>query len=137
MNSSNISIKNMKSIIAFLLTLSFIANVKGDEYSVNGLIEYLKQEEYFDIIQEVNIYLGNDIAIGLCKELVPTNHCDEVVKYYMSSPSDPVRPARSMYTMYTPSIEDILINDQDNYNILMRNMNNMELWMLVYKLRNY
>ena len=127
----------MKSIIAFLLTLSFIANVKGDEYSVNGLIEYLKQKEYFDIIQEVNIYLGNDIAIGLCKELVPTNHCDEVVKYYMSSPSDPVRPARSMYTMYTPSIEDILINDQDNYNILMRNMNNMELWMLVYKLRNY
>ena len=129
----------MKSIIAFLLTLAFIVNVKGDEYSVSGLIEYLKQEEYFDIIETVNIYLGYDISIGFCKELVPTNQCEEVVINYMHPPRGPVQPAPggppSVY--YRPSLEDIIIHDYDNYNILTKNLNHMTLWMIVYKLGNY
>ena len=72
----------MKSfIILFLLNL-IVINTK-EEYSINNLLNYLQDNNLYDILVEVKTYFGEDVAIFLCKDFVPTNHCEDVVKVYI------------------------------------------------------
>ena len=68
-------------IILFLLNF-IVINTKED-YSINNLLNYLQDNKLYDILVEVKTYFGEDVAISLCKDFVPTNHCEDVVKVYI------------------------------------------------------
>ena len=76
----------MKSFIILFLLNFIVINTK-DSYSIDTLLNYLQENKLYEILVEVKIYFGNDVAIFLCKDFVPTNHCDEVVKVYIVVPS--------------------------------------------------
>ena len=72
----------MKSFIILFLLIFIVINSK-DSYSINNLLNYLQDNKLYDILVEVKTYLGEDVAISLCKDFVPTNHCEDVVKVYI------------------------------------------------------
>ena len=76
--------KTMRYLFYMLLLLSNIEVLRGD-YSIDTLLNYLQEKGYYDIIQAVKIYFGNDVAIDVCKELVKSNQCDIVVRIYMTT----------------------------------------------------
>ena len=79
----------MKAFIILLFTLIFAFHVKGD-YSIDSLIDYLRGNGYYEIIEQVKINFGDDIAIDFCKELVRSYDCETVVRVYMIySPKGP------------------------------------------------
>ena len=78
------------SLIVILLSFLFI--VKGQDYtaerySINPFINYLQENNYWEILEKVSIYFGNDISIEVCKSFVPSPHCEEVVRVYISTGS--------------------------------------------------
>ena len=128
----------MKSIIILVLTLAFISNVKIEDFSVEELVNYLKEVKFFDIIEQVNIFLGYDISIDFCKLLAKNNNCDKVVINYMLPPEVQVAPAKGAFPKsYGPSLEDILIHNINNYNILTQNLSQKEFWDIIEELSNY
>ena len=75
------------SVIVILLNFLFI--VKGqdytaEKYTINPFINYLQENNYWEILVQVSIYFGNDISIEICKSFVPSPHCEEVVRIYIS-----------------------------------------------------
>ena len=72
----------MKSFIILFLLNFIVINTKV-EYSINNLLNYLQENSLYEILVEVKTYFGNDVAISLCKDFVPTNHCEDVVKVYI------------------------------------------------------
>ena len=54
----------MKVLRTFLFALLFISfsNIKGG-YSIDYALNYLQENGYYDIIQQIKIYLGDDVAI--------------------------------------------------------------------------
>ena len=80
----------MKTIVCLfymMLLLSNIGVLRGD-YSINPFLDYLQEKGYYDIIQSVKIYFGDDIAIDICKELAPTIDCETVVRVYMTGENE-------------------------------------------------
>ena len=75
-------------LFTFLLALTIIINIKCN-YSINSLLDYLQEKGLYDIIKEIKIYFGDDIAIDVCKSFVETVHCEEVVRNYIYIPSGP------------------------------------------------
>ena len=78
------------SLIVILLSFLFI--VKGQDYtaqrySINPFIKYLQENKYWEILEQVSIYFGKDISIEMCKSFVPSPHCEEVVRVYISTGS--------------------------------------------------
>ncbi len=72
----------MKSFIILFLLNFIVINTKED-YTINTFLNYLKDNKLYEILVMVKTYLGDDIAISLCKDFVPSNHCEEVVKVYI------------------------------------------------------
>ena len=72
----------MKSFIILFLLIFIVINSK-DSYSINNLLNYLQDNNLYKILVEVKTYFGDDVAISLCKDFVPTNHCEDVVKIYI------------------------------------------------------
>ena len=75
------------SLIVILLNFLFI--VKGqdytaEKYTINPFINYLQENNYWEILVQVSIYFGNDVSIEICKAFVPSPHCEEVVRVYIS-----------------------------------------------------
>ena len=76
----------MKVLRTFLFALLFISfsNIKGG-YSIDYVLDYLQENGYYDIIQQIKIYLGDDVAIEVCKQFIATYDCDIIVRVYMDS----------------------------------------------------
>ena len=72
----------MKAFTILLFNLFLFSNIEGS-FSIDSLLEYLQQTGYYEIIQAVKFYYGNDVAISVCKELVQSRHCETVVRVYM------------------------------------------------------
>ena len=74
--------KTIRYLFYMILILSNIEVLKGD-YSIDTFLNYLQETGYYDIIQAIKIYYGDDIAIDICKELAQSNDCETVVRVYM------------------------------------------------------
>ena len=80
--------KTIKYLFYIILLLSNIG-VQGSYYSINILLDYLQETQYYDLIQKLKIAFGNDVAIDVCKELAKNNDCGEVVRIYMVNEPEP------------------------------------------------
>ena len=84
--------------LGYLLLIAFMLSIGHANYSINELIDFLQDNGHYKIIQMIKCCLGKDVASEYCKQLVETEHCDEVVKVYMtncgSSPDYPGAPMR-------------------------------------------
>ena len=76
--------KPIRILFFIILILSNIKVLRGD-YSSNTFIEYLQLNGYYDTIEVVKSYFGNDVAIDLCQSLVQSSDCEIVVRVYMTS----------------------------------------------------
>ena len=54
-----------------------------NDYSIDNLINFLENTGYYEILVQVKIHFGEDVAISLCKDLVKTNHCEIVINVYI------------------------------------------------------
>ena len=82
--------KALRKLLIILLLFYFINGQKG--YSIDEFIFYLQEKEYYDIIQIVKYYFGDDVAIDFCKQLTNSSKCEDVVRYYMTTGSRPITP---------------------------------------------
>ena len=76
----------MKSLFIFLIYLLLIVKNQDttvESYSVNSFIDYIQNNGYWDIFQEVKNKFGIDVSIEFCQAIVPSPHCDEVVRVYI------------------------------------------------------
>ena len=91
----------------FLLCIIFILSnvgIKGSTYSIDNLLNYLQETQYYDIIYQVKLIFGDDIAISVCKSFIATNQCEDVVRIYM----DPAgRPGQNRPPIRIPKEEDL------------------------------
>ena len=79
----------MKSFI-LILSLFFIAKTQDTTavfYSKNHFIEYLKEKGYYDILEDVKLNFGEDVAINMCSYLIISHHCNDVVRNNMKTPN--------------------------------------------------
>ena len=75
--------KTIRYLFYMILLLSNV-EVKGGDYSIDALLDFLQENGYYDIIQSIKNIFGDDIAIDVCKELAKSNNCEEVVRVYMT-----------------------------------------------------
>ena len=98
----------MKDLFIILLTLIILLEVKA-EYSIDPFINYMQEKGLYDIITQLKHYYGNDVAIDVCKEFVPNNDCEVLVRVYI--PNATRAPNEGIKTL-----ESIIFNP-DNYDI--------------------
>ena len=72
----------MKTLLFIFLPL-IIFNVDLNKYSINSLLDFLENTGFYEVLKNVKIVLGNDIAIEVCKEFVNSKDCDLVVVVYI------------------------------------------------------
>ena len=142
-------------VITFLLFIMFTITINGETtFSIDALLDYLQETGYYEIIYQVKIYFGNDIAINLCKEIVETNHCEEVVRIYMPDSSSsymhhcPKKPEmnhdikpkpsngfmdiiKKIYKEASQDIQTFIIIIINNYDILIKIMREKEILQLI------
>ena len=53
-------------VLLFMMLLVY----EQSHFSINELLDYLQETGYYDIIQQIKYFYGDDVAICLCKELV-------------------------------------------------------------------
>ena len=73
-------------ILEFLLFIIFIlSNVgaKGSSYSIDTFLDYLQEKQYYEIILQVKLRFGDDVAISVCISFIANNQCEDVVRIYM------------------------------------------------------
>ena len=93
--------------LEFLLCIIFILSnvgIKGSNYSIDNLLNYLQETQYYDIIYQVKLIFGDDIAISVCKSFIANYQCEDVVRIYM----DPAgRPGQNRPPIRIPKEEDL------------------------------
>ena len=95
-NNKNI-IKKMKLFIFLFLTLFLTIN---NDYSIDSFLDYLQEKGYWEIILNVKITFGNDVAIDICTALTESPHdCEKVVRIYMTNPPSNKCPAHPFEKM--------------------------------------
>ena len=94
----------MKWLVTLLSILFIISFVNGD-YSIGVFIDYLQNEEYYDLFQEIKTAYGGDVAIDICKGFVSSNDCEILVKVYM--------PSNSPSEYHPNPIDSIEIEDEE------------------------
>ena len=144
--------------LEYLLFIIFIlsnAGVKGSSFSIDTLLDYLQENQYYEIIFQVKLAFGDDIAISVCKSLIATNQCEEVVRVYMDnddndSSSSSARRAPSnrpkeedlcpnaktilLKVEIPQSNEDLIIYVLKYYDILSQDMNEDEIIQLIERI---
>ena len=90
----------MNAIKIVLFIIFFV--YEQSTYSINDLINYLQESGYYDVILQLKIYFGNDVAISFCQEIVESSDCERIVIVYM--PSKYIKP-------HNPLILDEIINN--------------------------
>ena len=78
-------------------------------YSIDSLIDYLIGNGYYELIQQVKMVFGNDVAIDVCISIVETSQCEEIVRVYM----EPSQTSPSPGIPRTP--DDIIDFNEDSY----------------------
>ena len=78
--------KTIRYLFCVILLLSYI-EVQGGDYSIDSFLDYLQETGYYDIMQSIKLYFGDDVAIDICQELVHSNDCETIVRVYMTSGS--------------------------------------------------
>ena len=73
---------SFRYLLCMILILSNIEPLKG-EYSIDSFINYLQEIGYFNLIQEIKLFYGEDIAVDVCEKLVDNNNCEAVVRVHM------------------------------------------------------
>ena len=72
----------MKAILFLLFVLiNFIFSSK--DASLNVFLDKIQQDGTYEVLLQVKRTLGTDIAIEMCKAMVNTNFCKEVIIHYM------------------------------------------------------
>ena len=126
----------MKTIRFLFYTMLLLSNIKilrGD-FSIDTLLDYLQEKGYYDIIQAVKTYFGDDIAIDVCKEFVQSNHCEEVVRVYMTTQTPDVdRPPHAPAHINPEEYEKIILAIKKKYeNIFFENLEILILLILSF-----
>ena len=80
----------MKAIVFILLPL-IVFNVDLNNYSINAFLDYLQHTGYYEVIEDIKIYAGIDVAIDFCLNFIQSNDCEKVIKFYMSSYSHGIK----------------------------------------------
>ena len=144
-------------LLFFLLFFYFVGGQKT--YSIDVLLDYLRETGYYELIQEIKRVLGDDIAIDVCEELVKNGDCEIVVRVYMNTKGTlpiiiyPTKiDFKEIYASekFMQTIQNLyLVSDQKtnyliyiivrNYNILIKRMTEKEILMLIKKMvsKNY
>ena len=120
----------MKQTIFLLLALLIVAtntkpNIKKilTNYSIYAFLEYLHENDYYDLIYWAKCQYGDDIAIGLCQDLVSSVFCEQAVIVYM--PSCPA---------YSPPVEvKDFFSEPKNVQILKKDFTELEIETIVKK----
>ena len=120
----------MKTLKILLFTLLIIVYIKGEDYSYDKLIDYLKQTGIYNILVTVNNNFGNDITIDVCQSIVQSYSCYDVVRNYIGPPSPRPQPKPGGPPINTPTMREIL-TDTNNFLILAANMDFNDLMELV------
>ena len=94
--------------LTLLLSLLIVLDVRAN-YSIIDFLNYLQEKGYYDIIVEVKRYFGKDVAIEICKGLVSSGDCEQLVRIYI--PNTSRGDDEGMKTL-----ESIIFNP-DNYDI--------------------
>ena len=73
--------------ISILFFMPFIISFSYVSYSLDLFLQYLQNEGYYDLLLEIKIIFGDDVAINVCKELVKNNKdCETVIRIYLINP---------------------------------------------------
>ena len=86
----------MKQTIILLLALLIATTYEGPkniitQFSIYTFLNYLHENDYYDLIYWAKCSYGDDIAIGLCEDLVSSVFCESTARIYM--PECPVSEA--------------------------------------------
>ena len=137
-------------VITFLLFIIFTFNA-DTTYSIDALLDYLQETGYYEVIYQVKIYFGIDVAIDFCKEIVKTNQCEDIVTVYMPSsymhhcpkipqinhekkpkPSNKfIEEIKKLYNNASQDIQTLIFIIFNNYDILIRKMTEIEILQLI------
>ena len=132
----------MKQTIFLLLALLIVATNANSpkkrsiltKFSIYTFLNYLHENDLYDLIYWGKCEYGDDIAIGLCQELVSSVFCQPTVIVYM--PDCPVqRPARARGDIHElKSIREFIYEHLD---ILLKQYSRKEIEIMIKKLEAY
>ena len=100
----------MNAIRALILMLLIISIISGSDFSMNSFIEYIQDNGGYNLLQEVKYYLGDDIAISVCKEIFQSNYnCETLVILYLTNSASGKNILRNLEDLDIGEIQ----NDED------------------------
>ena len=123
-------------LTALLLQSGFLLDLS--EYSIDTLLEFLQSNEYYNMLELIKIYYGNDVAIAMCKEFVKSNHCNSIINIYIPTQSK----ARAIQkkeieidnNFQRPTFEYIIFNPK-NHNIYNKDFKPIEIHKIISKIK--
>ena len=133
--------------LLFIVSILSIVGVKGN-YSIDTLLNFLQHKGYYDIIFQIKLSFGDDVAISVCRSFIATFQCEEVVRVYMIRHGargedeicipieEKLSPeSKTIYSKFVfPSDKKALaICILYNYDILIQTMNENEITELIEK----
>ena len=95
----------MKALLLLLLPL-IIFNLDLSNYSINSFLDYLQETGLYEVIRNVKMLLGDDVAVEFCKEFVKSNDCKTVVIIYMSNDLAPQKDDDNYANSYHLKFEE-------------------------------
>ena len=124
----------MKSLLSLFCFFLIIVNTKED-YTFETLFNYLQDEGFLDILLQIKINLGGDIAISMCKEIVKTQQCETIIKIFNPSGSRSINPGEDNINnnKNNKSLKEILFEEK-NLQILNKKFNKIEIKKIIQKI---
>ena len=131
----------MKQTIFLLLTLLIVATNANPpkrrsiitQFSIYTFLNYLHENDLYDLIYWAKCEYGDDIAIGLCQELVSSVFCEPTVVVYMPDCPLPRRRVRGDI-QELKSIREFIYEHLD---ILLKQYSRKEIEIMIKKLEAY
>ena len=132
----------MKQTIFLLLTLLIVATNANPpkrrsiitQFSIYTFLNYLHENDLYDLIYWAKCEYGDDIAIGLCQELVSSVFCQPTVVVYM--PDCPV-PRRARARGEIQELKSIREFIYEHLDILLKQYSRKEIEIMIKKLEAY
>ncbi len=118
-------------LTALLLQSGFLLDLS--EYSIDTLLDFLQSNEYYNMLELIKIFYGDDIAIEMCKELVKSNHCNSIIQLYMQTKNN-AREYKIDNNFQRPNLEYIIFNP-NNYNIYNKDFTPIEIHKIINKIK--
>ena len=109
------------SLIAIMLSILLILkgqDTTAEQYSINQFLNYLQENLYWEILDQTTIYFGAEVSIELCKEFVPSPHCEEVVRVYILKSYSRAPPEGEQNLLNINKLDNFL--DEQNYSTFLR-----------------